>query len=269
MRVGIFDSGLGGLSVVSAVQAQMPSADIVYVGDTLHVPYGDKSPEEILCYSQVIMRFLVSQQVDMILVACNTSSALLFPEHDVVEGIPVFGLLQAGSLLPRDLKHVLVLATQATVNSGAYAHHIQQFSPSIQVTQKACPPFVPLVESGQWKDSESAKVVKQVLADVHHIPFDGVVFGCSHYPFLKQWLSPLFPQARFFNPADHLADQVALRALPTLNSSSQGQVSYFITHDPLAFEVQAAEILGKTIQAQPCAIFEGLVPSLYNLPSIA
>ncbi|MEI6847910.1 MAG: glutamate racemase [Chlorobiaceae bacterium] len=187
--IGIFDSGIGGLTVVKAIRAALPSERIIYFGDTARVPYGTKSQITIRKYAADNTNILMRYQPKMIIVACNTVSALAL---DVVEkscnGIPVIGVLKAGAELAVQVtknNRIGVIGTQATICSNAYARSIYLLNPNTQVISQACPLFVPLAEEG-FIDHPATKLIgHQYLAEIRKQNIDTLVLGCTHYPILR------------------------------------------------------------------------------------
>jgi glutamate racemase len=188
--IGIFDSGIGGLTVVKAVQAALPSERIIYFGDTARVPYGPKSQITIRKYAADDTAILMRYQPKVIIVACNTVSALAL---DVVEkscgNIPVIGVLKAGARLAVQVtknNRIGVIGTQATVCSNAYAWAINQLNPDIEVISQACPLFVPLAEEGFISHPATKLIAEEYLTEIRKQDIDTLVLGCTHYPILRQ-----------------------------------------------------------------------------------
>ena len=188
--IGIFDSGIGGLTVVKAIQAALPHEQIIYFGDTARVPYGPKSQVTIRKYAYDDVAILMRHQPKMIIVACNTVSALAL---DVVEkasgAIPVIGVLKAGAELAVKAtknNHIGVIGTQATVSSNAYACAIHQLNPEIEVVSKACPLFVPLADEGFIDHPATKLIAREYLTDIKKHGIDTLVLGCTHYPILRR-----------------------------------------------------------------------------------
>ena len=187
--IGIFDSGIGGLTVVKAIQAALPSERIIYFGDTARVPYGSKSQITIRKYAHDDIAILMRYQPKMIIVACNTVSALAL---DVVEkacgNIPVLGVLKAGAKLAvqtTNNNRIGVIGTQATVCSNAYAFAINMLNPEIEVISQACPLFVPLAEEGFIDHPATKLIAKEYLTEFRKQEIDTLVLGCTHYPILR------------------------------------------------------------------------------------
>lgn len=210
--IGVYDSGLGGLSVVRQLQQQLPAESLIYVADNARVPYGGRSPDEIRRFSREIIDYLVSRQVKAILCACNTSSVVILPEHKLVNRVPVLGLAQAGAALPRGYRRVALLATEATVKSHLYRAQIQMRYPEIELLELACPEFVPLVEAGSWDGPEVEAVLRERLASVLAWQPEAVILGCSHYPYLAAALQRILgAQVKLLDPATQLVAQLRHR----------------------------------------------------------
>lgn len=210
--IGIYDSGLGGLSVVRQLQRRLPQESFVYVADTARVPYGGRSEQEIHQFSAQIVDFLWQYGVKTILCACNTSSVVILPEMRDYRGVRVLGLAQAGARSPQGFKRVAVLATEATVRSGLYRRLIGMRYPEIELQELACPEFVPLVEAGAWDGPEVEAVVARRLASLQESRPDAVILGCSHYPYLAPVLRRVLgPEVPLLDPAEEMVGQLARR----------------------------------------------------------
>ncbi len=185
--IAVFDSGIGGLTVVSALRRELPGENIVYLGDTARVPYGGKSRATIERYSEEIARLLVGEGAKMIVVACNTATALALPHLRDILDVPVEGVIAPGveaALAATRSGHVAVVGTKATIGSGAYAAALQAARPDIRVTSVACPLLVPLIEEGLFEDDVTDAVLGRYLAAVRPGDADALVLGCTHYPLL-------------------------------------------------------------------------------------
>ena len=210
--IGIFDSGVGGLTVVKAMQALLPAEKIIYFGDTARVPYGSKSQVTIRKYAQDDTAILMRYQPKMIIVACNTVSALAL---DVVKkaggSIPVIGVLDAGAELAVSVsrgKHIGVIGTQATVCSNAYACAINSIDPDIEVYSKACPLFVPLAEEGFTDHPATRLIAEEYLREFHAEHIDTLVLGCTHYPILRNMIAETVgPDIRIIDSAEAVAQR--------------------------------------------------------------
>jgi glutamate racemase len=186
--IGVFDSGIGGLTVVRELVRQLPNESIIYFGDTARVPYGPKSPDTVVRYSREIVDFLKSEGVKTIVVACNTATAHALPTLRAENDLPIIGVIEPGSRAAARATRsgsVGVIGTQGTVNSRAYEKAIAAAAPDARIVARACPLFVPLVEEG-WLDTEVTRLVAhEYLDSLHDADVDTLVLGCTHYPLLK------------------------------------------------------------------------------------
>lgn len=203
--VGVFDSGVGGLTVAREIMRQIPQEKIVYFGDTARVPYGNKSRDTIVRYSRQIIRFLKSQGVKAIVIACNTASSYALDVVKEESDIPVIGVINAGArtaVAATRNGRIGVIGTMGTIGSGIYTEVIQQMRPDVKVIGKACPLFVPLVEEGLLHDSVTDEIASRYLADLKGKYIDTLVLGCTHYPLLRSTLGRLMgSDVTLVNPA--------------------------------------------------------------------
>lgn len=203
--VGVFDSGVGGLTVAREIMRQLPDERIVYFGDTARVPYGSKSKETILKYSRQIIRFLRTKDVKAIVIACNTATAYTLDTVSKETDIPVIGVINAGARTAvkatRNGK-IGVIGTEATVNTGIYTEVMKKLRPDIEVTGKSCPLFVPLVEEGLLHDSVTDEIASRYLTELKGKYIDTLVLGCTHYPLLRSTMRRLMgDEVTLVNPA--------------------------------------------------------------------
>ncbi|MDE6026366.1 MAG: glutamate racemase [Lachnospiraceae bacterium] len=185
--IGVFDSGVGGLTVVREIMRQLPSEDVIYFGDTARVPYGSKSKQTVLKYSKQIVRFLMTKKVKAIVVACNTASALALEDMREEMEVPVVGVVRPGAKMAAEkskTKSVGIIATEGTIKSGIYMEYIRQLDSDVTVIGKACPLFVPLVEEGLIEDRITDDMVDRYLSELKAYNVDVLVLGCTHYPLL-------------------------------------------------------------------------------------
>lgn len=203
--IGVFDSGIGGLTVAREIMRNLPNEKIVYFGDTARVPYGSKSKETITRYSRQIVRFLQNQGVKAIVVACNTASALAMDTIEKEIDIPIIGVVQPGArVAARETtgKKVGVIATEATIHSQLYTRLIQEIDPEITVIGKPCPLFVPLVEEGWRKDPITEQVARRYLKELQEQKVDTLILGCTHYPLLRSLIQKIMgEEVCLVNPA--------------------------------------------------------------------
>lgn len=192
LPIGIFDSGVGGLTVYRALHERLPDERFVYLGDTARVPYGTKSLATVERYAVENSRFLQAHGIKLLVVACNTASALALPAIRKAVKVPVMGVIEPGSRAAVEIaggEKIGVIATEATVQSRAYAHAIASMSSNVEVIERACPLFVSLAEEG-WANSDVARIVAQdYLSEFKKTPVAALVLGCTHYPILRDVIS--------------------------------------------------------------------------------
>jgi glutamate racemase len=256
--IGVFDSGIGGLTVVSALRELLPNEQIFYLGDTARVPYGGKSAATVERYSLEITAMLLAENCKTIVVACNTASALALPRLESTIPVPITGVIQPGAqaaVAATRNGHIGVIGTRATIKSGAYERAIRALDPALRVSPRACPLFVPLIEEG-WLESEiTDRVVSQYLSPLVNAGVDTVVLGCTHYPLLREAI------ARFLGDTVTLVDSAQNCAATVrqlleeknlrAGAEATGQLSVALTDSPDAFlEVakQALELEIGTVQ---------------------
>ena len=213
--IGVFDSGIGGLTVAREIMRQLPNEKIVYFGDTARVPYGSKSKSNIIKYSRQIVRFLRTKGVKAIVVACNTASAMALDEIEKELDIPIIGVVKPGAKVAVEKtvnKRIGIIATEATISSGIYTDTINERDNDITVVTKACPLFVPLVEEGWIKDPITYEVARRYLAELQDKDIDTLVLGCTHYPLLRNTIGEIMgDKVTLVNPAYETA--ISLRTL--------------------------------------------------------
>jgi glutamate racemase len=211
--IGIFDSGIGGLTVVREVLQQLPNERIIYFGDTARVPYGPKSPDTVRRYSREITEFLTSQDVKAIVVACNTATAHALPMLQRESPVPVIGVVEPGAraaVAASRRRELGVIGTAGTIGSGAYERAIRAIAPDAHVVARACPLFVPLVEEG-WLDAEATRLIaREYLTPLQAAGIDTLVLGCTHYPLLKPLLADVLgPDVVLIDSAHETAAEIA------------------------------------------------------------
>ena len=186
--IGVFDSGVGGLTVAREIMRQLPNERIVYFGDTARGPYGSKSPETITRYSSQIVRFLQTQQVKAIVIACNSASACALETLEEETNLPIIDVVRPGARTALETTvngKIGVIATEATICSGIYKRYIEESGKSVSTISKACPLFVPLVEEGLWEDPVTDEIAGRYLAELIDSGIDTLILGCTHYPLIR------------------------------------------------------------------------------------
>lgn len=235
LPIGVFDSGVGGLTVLKSLTELLPREDFIYVGDTARVPYGTKSAEAVRRFSLEIAGFLARRKVKLMVVACNTASALALPDLRRSCGFPVLGVIEPGAraaLAASSARKVGVIGTEATIRSGAYEHALHRLAPGLKVFSRACPLFVPLVEEG-WVDHPVARAT----ANIYLRPFrsqgvDVLVLGCTHYPLMKSTLKKAVGKIELIDSAEETAKAVRSRLEQDgLLSDGRGSATEFYSSD--------------------------------------
>lgn len=203
--IGVFDSGVGGLTVAKEIMTQIPHERLVYFGDTARLPYGSKSKDTIIRYSRQIVRFLHTQEVKAIVVACNTASSLALDTLEKEEDIPVIGVIRSGvktAIETTRNKKIGIIGTDATIGSHIYARYIKETNPEIEVMEKACPLFVPLVEEGLLKDPVTDEIAMRYLEELIDSGIDTLILGCTHYPLIRKTIGRVMGEGvNLVNPA--------------------------------------------------------------------
>lgn len=253
--IGVFDSGLGGLTVFRALARLMPEESLVYFGDTAHVPYGTKSPEAIARCSTAVARFLAGRGIKLLVVACNTSSAWALPAIRKAVKVPVIGVIEPGAraaLGATRTGRVGVIGTEATVSSGAYPKALRRLSPRAKAFSRACPLFVPLVEEGRWNGPVVAAVAREYTAPLRAAKVDALILGCTHYPYLKRVLAQAMgSKVRLIDSADETARETE-RALSELGlrakKGRRGTREYYASDAPERFARLARRMLGQDVR---------------------
>ncbi len=222
--IGVFDSGIGGLTVARAIYERLPAESTIYFGDTARVPYGPKSPDTVRRYSLEILRWLLAQGVKAVVIACNTSTAHALEALRAASPVPVVGVIDPGAVAALRVSAggpIGVIGTVGTIASNAYARAIHGISPAARVVQQACPLFVPLVEEG-WFDHPAAELVAaEYLAPLRQAAVDTLVLGCTHYPLLKPLLQRVMGSGvRLIDSAQETASELA-RVLDTQGLAAQ------------------------------------------------
>lgn len=203
--IGVFDSGVGGLTVVREIMRQLPNERIVYFGDTARVPYGSKSKETVTRYSEQIVRFLKTQNVKAIVVACNTASAYALEALETEVEFPIVDVVRPGARVAAATTRngkIGVIGTEGTIGSKIYSSYIHKINPDAKVTGKACPLFVPLVEEGLLEDPVTDEIASRYLTELMEIGIDTLILGCTHYPLIRQTIGRIIgKEVSLVNPA--------------------------------------------------------------------
>lgn len=226
--IGVFDSGVGGLTVFREIMRQIPNEKIIYFGDTARVPYGSKSRETVTRYSEQIVRFLRTFQVKTIVVACNTASACALDTLEQDIDIPIIDVVKPGAKAAAEATHngrVGVIATEATIGSQIYTEYIKKLNKNVTIYGKACPLFVPLVEEGLLQDPVTDEIARRYLTELIDIDIDTLILGCTHYPLIRSTLGRIMGEGvTLVNPAYETALELKemLISLELLNDENPG-----------------------------------------------
>ena len=263
--IGVFDSGVGGLTVFHALERALPDETMIYLGDTARVPYGTRSPETVTRYTLEAARFMLRQQVKMVVVACNTVSSVALEAMQRETRLPVLGVIEPGArrAVERSASgRIGVIGTRATVASGAYKRAIQALRPDAEVLSQACPLFVPLAEEG-WTDGEiTRRVAERYLEPFQRAEVDTLVLGCTHYPLLRGVIGAVMgPGVALVDSAESVAAEAGrtLRDDPAIAGAApaparapagreKGEHHFYVTDAPEPFQVVAERFLGRPIR---------------------
>ncbi|RXI98466.1 glutamate racemase [Anaerobacillus alkaliphilus] len=186
--IGVIDSGIGGLTVVKEMQRQLPKEEILYIGDTARCPYGPRPEQEVRQYTWEMINYLIDREIKMLVIACNTATAVVLEEARQILDIPVIGVIHPGAISALKVTkndHVGVIGTVGTINSDAYKKTLQSINNQIKVESLACPLFVPLVENGIFDGEEAYEVVSKSLQPLRDVSIDTLILGCTHYPLIS------------------------------------------------------------------------------------
>ena len=226
--IGVFDSGVGGLTVAREIMRQIPNEKIIYFGDTARVPYGSKSQETVTRFSEQIVRFLRTFQVKTIVVACNTASAYALDTLEKNIDIPIIGVVKPGAKVAAEATRngrIGVIATEATIGSRIYPKYIQELNKNVTIYGKACPLFVPLVEEGLLQDPVTDEIARRYLTELIDIDIDTLILGCTHYPLIRSTVGRIMGDGvTLVNPAYETAIELKamLEKLDLLNEEAPG-----------------------------------------------
>lgn len=253
--IGIFDSGVGGLTVLQQIARLLPREILVYLGDTARYPYGSKSPEVVTQYACENSDFLMERGLKMLVVACNTASAVALETLQRRYDCPVIGVIEPGALAALRCNkngRIGVIGTKATIASGAYTQALRAVNSSVEVYTRACPLFVPLVEEG-WVENEVARATIAIyLGSLKHSGIDTLILGCTHYPLLKQSIATfLGSKVGLVDSAEETAKMVQRTLMSTgfARKRGTGSASFFVTDEPDRFVKVGARFLGHQVES--------------------
>ncbi|MBJ6359813.1 glutamate racemase [Paenibacillus sp. GCM10012307] len=256
--IAILDSGVGGLTVVKEVMRQLPREKIIYFGDTARAPYGPRPSEEVLRFTREIVDYLIQYDPKMIVIACNTATAVALQDIRSKVNIPVVGVIYPGARAAigrTQTGYVGVIGTEGTINSGAYDAALKRLRPDIEVLSKACPKFVPLVERGNFRSAETYDAVESSLIGLKGSSIDCLILGCTHYPYLADTISEVMgPEVTLISSADETAREIStiLHDQGKLSRNEPVPIHHFCcSGDPRMFKSIAQQWLNKEIELTP------------------
>jgi len=256
--IAVLDSGVGGLTVVKEIMRQLPREKILYFGDTARTPYGPRPAEEVTAFTRDIVDYLVQYQPKMIVIACNTATAVALEDIRRRVSMPVVGVINPGAraAIGRTRTGVVgIIGTEGTVKSGAYVTALKRFSPRVEVISRACPAFVPLVEDGNFRSTEAYRTVSDCLASMKNSAMDCLILGCTHYPFLAGPISEAMGSSvALINSAEETAREINTILQAGNQLAGRGEVpvhQFFCSGDPRKFQEIAKDWLGDQIKLTP------------------
>lgn len=253
--IGVFDSGLGGLTAVKQLHRVMPDEHIIYFGDTGRVPYGSRSRRTILQYTRQDTAFLLSHELKAIVVACGTVSSVALGDVQQEVSIPMVGVVQPACQkaisLTRNRK-IGVIGTKGTIRSGSYEARLHTLDPSVQTIARACPLFVPIVENGRFSrgDRIAELLVEEYLGDIRSFGADTLIMGCTHYPLLRDVIQDFMgDEVQLIDPGAEAAEYTKTFVEPC--EAGDGRTEYYVSDDPDSFSQYASVFLGERREIRP------------------
>ncbi|MBC8197860.1 MAG: glutamate racemase [Candidatus Marinimicrobia bacterium] len=251
--IGIFDSGLGGLTVLQDLEKSLPNESFIYFGDTARVPYGNKSSKTVIQYSNQIVQFLQSHHVKMIVIACNTSSALALKTLKTKFNLPMFDVIKPAVMMAEKVSltnTIIVLGTRATIDSCAYSKTFSEINSKKAIIEKACPLFVPIIEEGLLSGKITDEIIQLYLAEITKINFSQIILGCTHYPMIKKNIQQFLGEKKKLITSGDALTPVIKQFLINNNLSScskKKETQFFITDLPQKFQELGSRFLGKKL----------------------
>lgn len=252
--IGLFDSGVGGLTVVKELLKKFPGVDFVYLGDTARYPYGNKGKETIERYAVEDAKYVIDRGAELVIVACNTASSLAMDKlREAYPDTPFLGVIEPAAeiAVAESKKSVGVVGTRATVGSGVYEQVIKELKPGIKVYQKACPLFVPLVEEGMFQDQVTKMMVRRYLMSLRQKNVESLILGCTHYPFLQPLIERFMgKKVKVINSAEAVVAKAAQIKPELFTQSEQPKQAVTFTDSSSHLDKLASKWLNKTITIQ-------------------
>ncbi|MCX7994258.1 MAG: glutamate racemase [candidate division WOR-3 bacterium] len=251
--IGVFDSGIGGLTVVKEIRKVLPGEDIIYLGDTARLPYGTKSTESIIQFSRENTKFLIDRGVKYIVIACYSSTSVALEILQKEIEIPIIGVIKPGVKKALELtrnKRIGVIGTTLTIHSGAYERAFQEFSSDVEVIGRACPLFVPLVEEGFTQHRATELIAREYLEPLQKDNIDTLLLGCTHYPLLLKIIKKIMGPINYVDASKELSKELAksLAEKNLLNPSGKGNITVYLTDLSINFKEIAERFLGAPLK---------------------
>ncbi len=244
MPIGFFDSGVGGLTVLKEVKKLMPNENIIYFGDTLHVPYGEKTKEQLLDYSKDILNFFQEKRCKAVVMACNTTSSTIYEDIRSKYYFKIYPIVQSIAKIigKTQLERIGIFATPATINSGAYQKEIAKYNLDMKIYGRDCPAWVKIVENNTSENPDCVEIIKNDLNTMLRMNPQKIVLGCTHYPFLLPVLTKFAPKELFIDPAAYFAHSInadlILSGL-TRENHSENYEEFYVSAEPEKFKNSA------------------------------
>lgn len=251
--IGIFDSGLGGLTVINAIKSSLPKESFIYVGDTARIPYGEKDVSTIRSYGRQIISFLQKKEVKAVIVACGTISSNVIEDLRAEFSLPIIDVVHPciEAALTRAKKRIGVIATAATVRSGFFQRKLKEKGPHLEVYVKACPLFVPLIEEGWYNSAVTAKIIAAYLQEWREYSIDTLILGCTHYPLLAAPIQQILNGTTLIDMAESTITSTGkYLAENGLNNLAEISKKYYVSGDTEKFNQMAGKITNETIFAK-------------------
>lgn len=251
--IGVFDSGIGGLTVVKEIRKTLPSEDIIYLGDTARLPYGTKSTESIIQFSRENAKFLIARGVKYIVIACYSSSSVAVEVLQKELQIPVIGVIKPGVKRALELtknKRIGVIGTTLTIQSGAYEKAFQELSANVEIIGKPCPLFVPIVEEGFMEHPAAELIAREYLEPLKKDNIDTLLLGCTHFPLLLNVIKKVLGDIIYVDASKELGKEIArsLAEKDLFNPTGKGNITVYLTDFSMNFKEIAERFLGETLK---------------------
>lgn len=252
--IAILDSGVGGLTVVKEVMRQLPQEKLIYFGDTERAPYGPRKAEEVVMFTEQVVRFLLQFHPKLIVIACNTATAAALEVIRMIVPVPVVGVISPGARAAVKATRsgvVGVIGTERTIESGAYERALEQLDPGVVVHSTACPALVPLVEKALYQTQDAFRIVERSLEPLVCKPIDCLILGCTHYPFLQHLISDVMgPEVELVNSAEETAREMSAilhHRNQLAKASEEPRHHFFCSGDRRLFQMIAERWLGRNV----------------------